>query len=152
MKQIIKRKHTVFLLYISEFYEKDEMDEQAKLYFISNAEEETLKGESSPDNASANAKEQQAIIDVFYAVKEKLGLIDAMIAGVSDGWKLERMGKIDLAIMRMAVYEIFYSETPSPVAINEAVELAKIYGGDDSSPAFINGILGRLERNRQSNE
>ncbi len=151
MKQSVKRKHAVFLLYISEFHEKEEMEEQAELYFKCNAEEEALKNSESEDgiNDTGAAEEIKA---KFYAVREKLGIIDAMISSVSDGWKIDRMGRIDLAIMRMAVFEIFFDETPSPVAINEAVILAKRYGGDDSSSVFINGILGRLERNRQSNE
>lgn len=152
MKQSVKRKHVVFLLYLSEFYEKDELNEQIDLYFTSNAEEETIKDSVVVFNECTEPESAEAIKSKFYAVREKLGVIDAMIAGVSDGWKLDRMGKIDLAIMRMAVYEIFYDETPSPVAINEAVILAKTYGGDESSSAFINGILGKLEKNRQSNE
>lgn len=152
MKQSLKRKHVVFLLYLSEFYEKAELDEQIDLYFKSNAEEETIKDTQFCFNDCLESDVAEELTRKFYSVREKLGLIDAMISGVSDGWKLERMGKIDLAIMRMAVYEIFYDETPSAVAINEAVILAKTYGGDDSSSTFINGILGRLERNRQSNE
>lgn len=152
MKQSVKRKHVVFLLYISEFYDKNEMDEQIDLYLKSNAEEETVQDTPFCFNGCAEADTAEAIAGKFRQVREKLGVIDAMIAGVSDGWKLERMSKIDLAIMRMAVYEIFYDETPSAVAISEAVVLAKTYGGDDSSSAFINGILGRLERNRQNNE
>lgn len=151
MKQSVKRKHVVFLLYLSEFYEKDELNEQIDLYLQSNAEEETIK-DGFCFNDCIEEENSSAIISKFNSVKEKLGLIDAMIAGVSEGWKLDRMGKVDLAIMRMAVYELFYDETPAAVAINEAVVLAKTYGGDDSSSAFINGILGKLERNKESNE
>ena len=62
----------------------------------------------------------------------------------SDDWSIERMSKVDLTILRLAYYEMNFDEDiPVKVAINEAVELAKIYGGDDS-PAFINGVLGKL--------
>ena len=63
---------------------------------------------------------------------------------VAKGWKTTRMGKVDLTIIRLAVYEMKYEEDiPVKVAINEAVELAKQYGTDDS-PAFVNGILAKL--------
>ena len=75
---------------------------------------------------------------------EKLPEIDAMLEKVSRGWKLSRMGKVELTILRLAVYEMRFDEDiPEKVAINEAVELSKKFGGDDS-PAFINGVLAKL--------
>ena len=77
-------------------------------------------------------------------MSEKLSDIDGRINAVAKGWKTERMGKAELAIIRLAVYEMLYDEdVPVKVAINEAVELAKKFGGDDS-PAFVNGILAKL--------
>lgn len=74
----------------------------------------------------------------------KIEEIDDVIAGVAEGWKINRMSKVDLTIMRLAYYEMkFDDDIPVIVAINEAVELAKKYGGDDSS-SFINGILAKL--------
>ena len=70
--------------------------------------------------------------------------IDAEINEKSTGWKTSRMGKVDLSIIRLAVYEIrFDEEVPEKVAINEAVELAKKFGTDES-PAFINGVLAKF--------
>ena len=69
--------------------------------------------------------------------------IDASVNEVSEGWKTGRMGKVDLTLIRLAVYEMKYEDIPVKVAINEAVELAKKYGTDDS-PAFVNGILAKL--------
>jgi N utilization substance protein B len=70
--------------------------------------------------------------------------IDDAINDKSVGWKTSRMGKVDLAILRLAVYEIRYEEDiPEKVSINEAVELAKKYGTDDSS-SFINGVLAKF--------
>ena len=67
-----------------------------------------------------------------------------MLNEASKGWKVNRMSKVDLAIMRLAVYEMKMDEDiPVKVAINEAVELAKKFGGDDS-PAFVNGVLAKL--------
>lgn len=77
-------------------------------------------------------------------IVERLTEIDAAINEVSEGWKTTRMGKVDLTLIRLAVYEMKYEEDiPVGVAINEAVELAKQYGTDDS-PAFINGVLAKL--------
>lgn len=70
--------------------------------------------------------------------------IDKKITGVSKGWRIERMGKTDLSILRLGIYEMLYDDDiPVGVAINEAVELAKNFG-EAESPSFINGILGKL--------
>lgn len=70
--------------------------------------------------------------------------IDAEIEATSQHWSLMRMPFVDRNILRLAVYEIVYEDgMPASVAINEAVELAKAYGGDDS-PKFVNGVLGRI--------
>ena len=70
--------------------------------------------------------------------------IDEMLNEHVTGWKTSRMNKVDLSILRLAVYEMKYDEdVPVGVAINEAVELAKKYSGDEG-PAFINGVLARL--------
>ena len=72
--------------------------------------------------------------------------MDEEIAAVSEGWKLDRMGKVDLTIIRLALYEMRYDDqVPEKVAVNEAVEIAKKFGGD-SSPQFVNGILAKLMR------
>jgi len=71
--------------------------------------------------------------------------IDQALSGVSRRWKLMRMARVDRNILRLAAYEIMFSEgrVPPKVAINEAVELAKRFGGDDS-PAFVNAVLDNL--------
>lgn len=70
--------------------------------------------------------------------------IDRVIAGLSKDWNINRIASVDKNIMRMALFEMLYSkDVPSSVAVNEAVELAKSYGGDDSG-RFINGILGKV--------
>lgn len=77
-------------------------------------------------------------------VAENIEEIDAAVNAVAKGWKTGRMGKVDLTLIRLAVYEMRYEEdVPVNVAINEAVELAKKYGTDDS-PSFINGVLAKL--------
>ena len=75
---------------------------------------------------------------------EKLNEIDSQINERAKGWSTDRMAKVDLTIIRLAVYEILFDETvPTGVAINEAVELAKKFG-QDSSFSFVNGILARF--------
>ncbi len=75
---------------------------------------------------------------------ENLAEIDRIIATYSKDWQLDRLAKVDRNIMRLAVYEIIYREDiPASVSVNEAVELAKIFGGEDSGK-FVNGILGRV--------
>ena len=90
-------------------------------------------------------------VDVDYfrnMVKGILGkkeVIDDIIAENTKGWKIERLAKIDLSILRVCIYEMkFRDDIPMKVSINEAIELAKKYG-TDSSPSFINGILGKVE-------
>ena len=78
------------------------------------------------------------------SIAEKLPELDEKINAVARGWKTNRMGKVEVSLLRLATYEILYDEEiPEKVAINEAVELAKRYGTDDSS-SFVNGILGEL--------
>lgn len=75
---------------------------------------------------------------------DKIPEIDAKINEVAAGWKTKRMGKVELTILRLALFEMAYDDTiPEKVSVNEAVELAKKFGGNDSS-AFVNGILARF--------
>ena len=80
-------------------------------------------------------------------VDEKMLAINARLASTSENWKLDRMPVVDRCILRLAAYEMLYvDEVPVSVAINEAVELAKGFGGEDESPRFVNGVLGRIAR------
>ena len=80
-------------------------------------------------------------------VRDNCEDIDARLDHASDNWALDRMPVVDRAILRVAVYEMLYvDEVPVSVAINEAVELAKAYGGEDDSSRFVNGVLGRIAR------
>lgn len=83
---------------------------------------------------------------IVNGVQANLAEIDAIIGDASVGWSVERMPKVDLSILRNAVYEIRFSKgVPAAVAVNEAVELAKVYC-DERSPKFINGLLGKVVR------
>lgn len=119
------------LLFRIEFNEKEEMQEQTVFFF---EEEEN----------QADEKDAAFIEEKFHRIMEKLETIDASLNDKVNGWNTDRMGKVDLTILRLAVYEIMYDdEIPTGVAINEAVELAKKFG-QDSSPAFVNGVLAKF--------
>lgn len=130
MKRRELREHIFELLFRVEFNEREEMPEQLRLFF--------------EDLGEADAKDQAYIEEKYGRIMEKLPEIDALLGETADGWKVSRMGKTDLAILRLAVYEMKFDEdVPVGVAVNEAVELSKKFGGDES-PVFINGILGRI--------
>lgn len=83
-------------------------------------------------------------------VIEFRAVLDETIAGVAHNWSLERMSAVDLTILRMAAYELLYQpEIPVRVTINEAIEIAKRYGTEESPP-FINGLLDKIARNRSA--
>jgi len=82
--------------------------------------------------------------DVVNGIEKNKEQIDKLIEkNLKSDWKIERISKMDLSILRLAIYEINYKELPYKVAINEAVELAKKYG-EDSSKTFVNGILASI--------
>lgn len=123
------RKNAFFLLFQMDFSEAAEYEQVKEIFF---AEKEEPVEES----------EKAFILSEVEGVHEHMEEIDAMIADSAKGWDPERMNKVDLAILRLAVYEIKFGETPVGVAINEAVELAKKFSSDEA-PAFINGVLGK---------
>lgn len=87
-----------------------------------------------------------------YGVIENLLFIDQVIAAVSKDWNVERMANVDRNIMRLALYEVFFcDDIPNSVAVNEAVDLGKKFGGDESGK-FINGILGKVIENIEDYE
>ncbi|MBQ8246180.1 MAG: transcription antitermination factor NusB [Lachnospiraceae bacterium] len=127
-----QREQIFKLVFQLEFNEKAEMPEQMKLYL----EQEEIQSE----------KDCTYISDKFEKIQEKLAEIDGMINETATGWKTDRMAKVDLAIIRLAVYEIKYDDSvPTSVAINEAVELAKKFGQDESS-SFVNGVLAKFSK------
>ena len=130
MTRSIIREHIFKILFRAEFYNKEEFTQQAE-YYVS-------------ELSNARDKEIEYIKDKTLAIIDKLSEIDEIINENSDGWPTNRLGKAELTIMRLAVYEIrFDEEIPDGVAINEAVELSKKYGSDNSS-SFVNGVLAKI--------
>ncbi|MGN0404211.1 MAG: transcription antitermination factor NusB [Bariatricus sp.] len=124
------REHIFKMIFGLEFTEEEQLEAQLELYL------DQLDDVSEKDRSYMLAKAK--------AIASKVREIDAMINENATGWKTTRMNKVDLSILRLAVYEMrFDDDVPVKVAINEAVELAKRFSGDEG-PAFINGVLGKL--------
>lgn len=108
--------------------------------------EDTVQFMAAEDDIhDANEKDLAYALTLVQGVRDHLTDLDRELDTLNPEWKLERMNGIDRNLLRMADFEIYYNaeKVPAPVAINEAVELAKVYGGDES-PAFVNGLLGSL--------
>ncbi len=140
------REHCFKMLFGVAFYPGDETAEQVKRYFASPEEEDTTES-GQPEivhQVDMEEKDREFLIDRVEGMAARIAELDEKINSVAQGWKTRRMGRVELTILRQALYEMLYdSEVPEKVAINEAVDLAKKYGGKDA-PAFINGILARL--------
>lgn len=118
------------MIFRAEFYEEAEISEQLRLFM------DTLETAREEDRVYIEKKVQ----DIFAHLAE----IDEMIDSFAQGWKTSRMAKVELSLIRLAVYEMRYEEDiPTGVAINEAVELAKAYG-EENSASFVNGVLARI--------
>ncbi len=105
---------------------------------------EAVDGEEADAPVEMTEQDAAYIEAKVRAICDRLDEIDARINACAEGWTTTRMGKAELAIIRLAVYEMMYEEEiPVAVAINEAVELAKVYG-DEHGAAFVNGVLAKL--------
>ena len=126
-----KLRETIFLLLFRlEFNTPEELWEQVDDYFS--------------DRQEIEETDETYIRDKLKAVITGISGYDAKIMEICDGWRISRLGKAELAILRLAVYEILEDEDiPTGVAINEAVEIAKIYCSEEA-PRFINGVLAKL--------
>lgn len=137
----MNRKHRKFvfeLLFMCEFYNTEEAE--AQLDNLAGDEDLLREMETEPFDEETKQALVQRAADIFSHRQE----LDDQINQVVTGWKTHRMGRAELAIIRLALYEMrFDDEIPYRVAINEAVELAKTFGGEDSS-GFVNAVLGRL--------
>ena len=98
-----------------------------------------------------DAPESEYINGVVNGVREHAEEIDEMISGCLRNWTLDRISKVDYAVIRLAVYEMVYSGLPAGIAINEAVELTRKYS-TESSCSFVNGVLGTIHRKLEAAE
>ncbi|PWT27508.1 transcription antitermination factor NusB [Butyrivibrio fibrisolvens] len=142
MKRSEEREQVFKLLFRVEFNPIEEMAEQEQLFSEDLPESEDLFMNS--DAKRLSEKDADKIRDKYEKIAAKLPQIDEMINEKTLGWDTERMAKVDLTIIRLAVYEIKFDEDiPTGVAINEAVELAKKFG-QDGSASFVNGVLAKF--------
>ena len=96
------------------------------------------------DNNIAGKEAEKYIKTTFDGIKENISEIEELIqANLKEKWTMNRISKIDLAILKIAIYELVFTKLPYKVVINEAVELAKKYG-EDTSSSFINGVLATI--------
>ena len=129
MRRSKVREH-IFKMFFSIGFDAADADEQIELYL------EQVEEASEEERGYMRKK----VKDIVAHEEE----IDAMINEHTTGWKTGRMNKVDLSVLRLAVYEMKWDdEVPVKVAINEAVELAKNFSGEEE-PAFVNGVLGKL--------
>ena len=130
MRRREQREHIFKLLFMTQFNTETEMSQQLSMYFEGFGE--------------LDEKDQEAMQAKYSHILEHLDEIDQVLNDFSRGWKTTRMNRVDLTALRLAVYEMKFDEDiPTGVAINEAVELAKSFGGDDSG-SFVNGVLGKI--------
>ena len=133
------REQVFKLLFRVEFNDEAAMQEQKELFFVDGG-----VAVSEDDDITVSEEAREEIAQKYEKISEKITQIDEMINEKTEGWKTGRMGKVDLTILRLAVYEILFDDSiPTQVAINEAVELAKKFGRDESAK-FINGVLAKF--------
>lgn len=135
-----QREQIFKLLFRVEFNAPEEMPQQRDLFM------EQLKLPPEEDGMAARNRDIVYITEKYQRIQDMLPQIDSMLNERAEGWSTSRMGKVDVALLRLGVYEILFDkDVPDSVAINEAVELAKKYGQDNSS-AFVNAVLAKFLR------
>ena len=125
------REQVFLLLFQIDFFPKDDMNGQVDIYIDELAD-------------SMSSQQQLLIASRFKNISARIEEIDRLINEKTSGWTTDRMGKVELTVLRLSVFEIMYDDNvPSAVAINEAVELSKKYGQEESS-SFVNGVLAHF--------
>lgn len=138
MSRTTARKHSFILIYCKQFQEDNDREDIYNKYL------ESVKTMEDEDLIPISSKDEVFIKRVFYGTLDKIEELNELIKPKLTKWKIERIAKVDLAILQLSLYEILYeNDIPERVSVNEAVELAKVYSGDDS-PKFINGVLGKI--------
>lgn len=130
------RKNAMGLLFGYEFNSEEDINE-----YYNNAY----------DNFCCEDDEDESVKKLFFGVCENRDEIDRIISENLKDWKISRLSKVSLTVMRISAYEMKYTDLPHAISINEAVELAKEYG-EDKSPTFINGVLNSISKYLGSSE
>lgn len=130
------------IIFQADFHAQEDLPEQVDL-FLQDEREPEKETEEFPVKSDKELEQEKYIADKSSDIFAHVEEIDAIIDEAVEGWKTSRMAKVDLSLIRLAVYEIRYEKLPKGIAINEAVELAKTYGTDQSA-GFVNGVLARI--------
>ncbi len=130
MNRTAIREQAFRLIYSLEIQKQENLEEAIQIYIQSN-------------NINDKSAEEYIKDAIFGIEKNKKEIISKIEENLKEDWKIDRISKIDLAILKLAIYEIKYKNIPFKVAINEAVELAKKYG-EETSRKFVNGILASI--------
>lgn len=137
-------RETIFQLLFMEKLNKSGDGSGNEDIYLGEMKEGLLEDEGSIEPGSMTESDEAYIRRKTAAVTDKIPFIDGILNSTSRGWKTTRMSSSDLCVLRLAVYEILFDEDiPTGVAINEAVDIARKYGGEDSG-SFVNGILGTV--------
>jgi transcription antitermination protein NusB len=141
MSRRLARESAIQFLFSTDFNRNENLDEMLGEFF--EAEQEST--DNKPQEA-LNKNDIGFAEEIIRGTIENLEQIDQLIQANITGWTKERIAKVDLAILRLALFEIlFRGDIPDSVAINEAIELAKKYSTDESG-GFVNGVLGKIIR------
>ena len=141
MSRRLAREFAIQFLYSTDFNRNENTDEMLEDFY-------EIKKEQGKDGQQDSMKEADMKFaeEIIKGTIGKLQEIDQIIQNNTTGWTKERIAKVDLAILRLALYEIlFRDDIPDSVSINEAIELAKKYSTDESG-SFVNGVLGKIIR------
>ncbi len=137
MNRSATREAAFKLVYSLEVQKNESIEEQTELFL----ENENINEE----------KTVEYIKNIVTGIKDKSEIITQNIAtNLKSGWSIERISKVDLVLLKIAIYEILYTETPYKVAINEVIELSKKYG-EETSPNLINGVLASIVKENGEN-
>ena len=141
MTRRLARRHAFSLVYQLPFFQETTVETlaQAKKWYYEDLD-------NDPDQTRPKGKHADYIDRVVWGVFDRLAELDGVIENFLRGWDIDRINRIDLAIMRLAIYEMLCEkDVPHGTAVNEAVEIAKEFGADES-PSFVNGVLGNISR------
>ncbi len=137
MKRSLLREQVFKLLFRLDFVGQEEMSEQEELFF-------------EDRGVTIAPRDRELILRQYRGIREHLEEIDAILEQSASGWNLTRVGKVELAVLRLAVYEMKFDETvPVGVAINEAVEIAGKYG-QEGAGAFVNAVLSNVNKPQEA--
>ncbi len=138
------REHIFRLLFRVDFVEKDDLLKQGEMYFETPKEDEDSLPYDITDGDGRYIREK------FELILNRLDRLDSIIKEASKGWDIERLGKVELSVLRLAVFELLYDDDiPTGVAIDQAVEISKKYGQSESF-SFVNGILANIARDKDN--